>query len=47
MAKPDMHEQLSLDDASVWDTAPGIGPWAHEFHRHIYLRLDVSRLAGM
>lgn len=45
MAKPDLHEQLSLDDASVWDTAPGIGRWAQEFHRHIYLDLDMRRLA--
>jgi transposase len=47
MAKPDAEEQLRLDSATVWDTAPGIPEWAYEFHRHVYQAVDVSRLAEM
>lgn len=47
MAKPDVEEQLRFDSATVWDTAPGIPPWAEQFYRHVYLRIDVTRFAGM
>jgi transposase len=47
MAKPDREEQLRLDSATVWDTAPGIPAWAPAFHRHVYQAIDVSRLSAM
>lgn len=47
MAKPDRTKQLRLDNATVWDDAPGIPDWAYAFHDYVLMAIDVEPLAEM